>query len=158
MKEYMFSLIGASLIAGIVSLFLPEGSANSRVVKMLAALCVISALAVPLSGASCDGNVSGIFDSILESTSDLGAEDKYYGILTELGRDELEKKLTELICEKFSVDENNISVSVEALADGGEFSVRRVAIGLRGVAVFCDPYDIEEFVTSLVGVDCDTYY
>ena len=158
MKEYIFSLIGASLIAGIVSLFLPEGSSNSKAVKMLAALCVISVLAAPLSGASCDGDLSGIFDPILESTPQLGAEDEYYGILTELGQKELEKKLTELICENFSIDENNISVSVEALADGGEFSVRRVAIGLHGAAVFCNPYDIEEFVTSLVGVDCDTYY
>ncbi len=158
MKEYIFSVIGAALVAGVVSLLLPEGSGNSRVVRMLAALCVLCALAAPLSGKACDGDLTGIFEDILNTVPEDGAEDKYYEILTGIGRAELEKKLSELICREFSANESDITVTVEAVEADGVFAVRRVRVGLRAAAIFLDPYELEDFVEGLVGADCDTYY
>ncbi len=158
MKEYIFTLIGAALISSVVGLLLPEGAAGSKYVKLVAALCVLGALAAPIADISCE-DMSGIFDPIIDGADEKNdAEDRYFGTLTELGAEELKKRLTELLCEKFSIDPADIEVGVEAEERDGSFAVTRVTVGLFRAAILRDPYKIEEYVQSLVDADCDVYY
>ncbi len=147
------------MISAVIMLFLPDGSESSKYVKLLASLSVLCAIAAPLGSFSLGNGAEGIFDQLLEGVGDdHGAEEKYYGVLVGIGSEELEKKLCELVCDKFLIEKENIKIDVEASEKEGVFCVDRVTVGLSGAAVFKDPYDIEEYIGSLVGCDCDTYY
>ena len=159
MREYIFSIIGASVITAVITLFLPEGGDVSKHVKLLASLAVLCMIAAPVTELSGLWDIGGFFDSLTNvETGDSEAENKYYDVLTEMGSAELEKKLSELVCEKFSIDTKDIKIDVEASEREGVFCVDRVAVGLFGAAVLKSPYEIEEYISSLVGCDCDTYY
>lgn len=157
MKEYIFSLIGASIICALIGLFLPP-SGVSKYVRLLCSFCVLCVIAAPISGVFCGGIEDIFYIPIYENDAQKDAQDKYYHVLTELSERELCLRLTELICKEFSISAENIEVSAEAVERDGVFSAERICVGLFGAAVLADPYDIEAFVESLVGCDCDVYY
>ena len=156
MREYIFSIIGASLIAAVITLFLPEGREISKYVKLLVSLAVICVIANPFGNSSGKLEISEFFSSLIPEQS-VGGEEKYYGVLTDIGERELEKKLQTLICEKFSISADDIEITVEAHEENGVLTLDRVAVGLYRAAVLKNPYEIEEYVSELVGCDCETY-
>ena len=79
-------------------------------------------------------------------------------MLTDICERELEKRLEDLICEKFSIGADDIEITVEAHEENGTLTLDRVAVGLYRAAVLKDPYEIEEYVSELVGCACETYY
>ncbi|MBQ8388023.1 MAG: hypothetical protein IJX46_03775 [Clostridia bacterium] len=158
MKEYLFSVLGASLATVAVIHLLPDGAKSTKQLKLLVSLALLCTVAAPLSGLTVDG-VSDFFSSITESGRvDTDAEEKYYSALTELSSAELESLLRTRISSELSLNAHDLTVTVEAEERDGVFYPTRVAVGLSGAAIFADPYEIEELVESLVGCDCDTYY
>ena len=158
MKEYLFSVLGASLAAVAVIHLLPDGAKSAKQLRLLVSLALLCTVAAPLSSLTVDG-VSDFFSSITESGRvDTGAEEKYYSALTELSSAELESLLRTRISSELSLNAHDLTVTVEAEERDGVFCPTRVAVGLSGAAIFADPYEIEELVESLVGCDCDTYY
>ena len=158
MREYIFSIIGASLIAAVITLFLPEGKDISKYVKLLVSLAVICVIVNPFENASGGLTISEWFSALIPNVEESAAQDKYYGVLTDIGERELEKRLEDLICEKFSIGADDIEITVEAHEENGTLTLDRVAVGLYRAAVLKDPYEIEEYVSELVGCACETYY
>jgi hypothetical protein len=157
-REYIFSVIGAALIVTAVSLFLPEGGI-SKYVRLLASFCALCTIVSPAFGLASGLDIFSLVDLITEDDSAmLDAEKKYYDILTELQKEELEIALSELVCEKFGIKKDDIKINVDAREKDGVFCAERVRVGLFFGAVIKNPYDIENYVESLVGCDCDTYY
>ena len=151
-------MIGAAVVIAAVTLFLPDGEL-SKFVRLLSSLALLCTIALPAVDFFRPDNIDELFGSLTEGIEDdLGAEDKYYDILTELGCDELEARLTELVCEKFGIAEGDIEIGIEAEESDGSFCPRRVTVGLFGAAVLKDPYEIEEFIEPLLACDCDVYY
>lgn len=157
MREYIFSIIGASVIAAVVTLFLPEGKEISKYVKLLVSLAVICVIVNPFGNSAGRLEISEWFSSLIPEQSEDG-EEKYYGVLTEIGERELEKKLCALVCEKFSIAEGDIEITAEAHEENGVLTLDRIAVGLYRAAVLKDPYEIEAYVSELVGCACETYY
>lgn len=157
MREYLFSVIGASFAASLILLVLPDKAKGKKGVCAIISLSVICAVASPISGLSLDG-LGDIISSVTDGADASDAEDIYYTQLIKLGCKELEGLLTERITNAFSLSPEDVDVTVEAEEREGQFVPVRVAVGLRGMAIFADPYDLEDFVSSLVGCDCDTYY
>ena len=158
MREYIFTVLGAALVAGAVMLILPQNAKCARQVKLIVSLCVTCAVSAPLA-ALAGADVTDFLGSLtFGAYGESGAEEIYYGVLTELGASELEELLTARICENFGLRQVDLNVTVEACGDGGSFRPTRVAVGLSGAAVLTDPYEIEEYVTSLVGCTCETYW
>lgn len=157
MREYLFSVMGAAFVSSLILLILPDSAKGKKQVGTIISLAIICTVASPLSGLSFDG-LGEIFSSVNDGAGATDAEDIYYGQLTELGCRELERLLGERISDAFSLSPGEFSVTVEAQEKEGQFVPTRVAVGLYGMAVFADPYAIEDFVSSLAGCDCDTYY
>lgn len=158
MKEYLFSVLGASLVAVAVIHILPDGAKSAKQLRLLVSLALVCAVAAPISGLTVDG-ISEFFSSVTESGRvNVDAEEKYYSSLTEMSAAELELLLQARISSELSLNARDLAVTVEAEEREGVFCPTRVAVGLSGAAVFADPYAIEELVESLVDCDCDTYY
>lgn len=158
MKEYLFSVLGASLAAVAVIHLLPEGAKSTKQLRLLVSLTLLCTVAAPLGDFTVDG-VAEFFSSVTESGRiDTDAEEKYYAALTEMSAAELESVLRSRISSELALSERDLTVTVEAEERDGVFCPTRVAVGLSGTAVFADPYAIEELVESLVGCHCDTYY
>lgn len=158
MKEYLFSVLGASLVAVAVIHILPDGAKSAKQLRLLVSLALLCTVAAPISGLTVDG-VAEFFSSVTESGRvNVGAEEKYYSALTKTSATELESLLQSRISSELSLSKEDLAVTVEAEERDGVFCPTRVAVGLSGAAIFADPYAIEELVESLVGCDCDTYY
>ena len=127
--------------------------------KLLVSLAVICVIVNPFGNLSGKVEISDFFSSLIpENGAGSGAEEKYYGVLTDIGERELEKRLHDLLCEKFSLNGDDIEITVEAHEENGTLTLDRVAVGLYRAAAFKDPYEIEEYVSELVGCACETYY
>lgn len=158
MKEYIFSVLGASLAAAAVIRLLPDNAKSAKQLRLLASLAIVCTVAAPLGGLTVDG-VADFFSSITESVrTETDAEEKYYAALIKMSTAELESVLRARISSELSLSEDDLTVTVEAEEREGVFYPTRVAVGLSGAAVLANPYRIEELVESLVGCDCDTYY
>ena len=157
MREYLFSVIGASFAASLIMLILPDRAKGKKQLGVIISLSLICTVTSPLAGLSLDG-LGDIISSLTDGADVSDAEGIYYAQLTKLGCEELEGLLTERISNAFSLSPDHIDVTVEAEEREGQFVPVRVAVGLYGMAIFTDPYALEDFVSSLVGCDCDTYY
>ena len=82
MREYIFSIIGAALIAAVITLFLPDGKDISKYVKLLVSLAVICVIVNPFGNLSGKVELSDFFSSLIPENAMGGAEEKYYGVLT----------------------------------------------------------------------------
>ena len=82
MTEYIFSIIGASVICAVIILFLPDGEL-SKYVRLLASLALLCTIALPAMDFFRADSLNGFFDSLTEGVENSSlAEEKYYGVLT----------------------------------------------------------------------------
>jgi len=153
MGEYLISVIGASLIGGVITAALPDsggGGALKKYVGFIASLCVLCIIIAPATkvldavseffGGGIDGRIEEYEQSY---------EEEYNGYLASYGRENAEEGIRELICEEFSIDPEDCHVSAEVSENDGKLQLDRIRVILSGSAIFKNPYEIEEYLTDI---------
>lgn len=157
MKAYILSLLAASLVAAIVGILSPsgEGGGIAKHLRLVCALFLLCALLSPLPSVLellkdlSDGNLS--FPGI-ETDMEEDYRDRLEGALDESARTYVQQMLTESIEEKFSISRGEVKLQIQ-WDDKGERPTR-VTVLLSGGAIWKNPHEISNFVSTLLKCEC----
>lgn len=158
MGEYLISVIGASLVGGVITAALPDsggGGALKKYVGFIASLCVLCIIIAP-AVRTLDA-VSEFFGGGLDGwlcEYEQSYEDEYYGYLVSYGRENAEDGVRELICREFSIDSEDCHVSTDVSESNGVLRLDRIRVMLSGSAIFKNPYEIEKYLTEIFECEC----
>lgn len=169
MKNYLISVVTVALCSSLAGYMAVERESGGigKDMRMLGAICIILSIILPLSPILSDiGNISDKLESMLEilrfGNAEIGGSEEskeYEKIfnfqLIKSSVTEVQNSLKDLISQKFSIDKDNCHVEI-VLGDGedGEIFMKNVIITLKGQAVWKDPYEIEEYIKSIVKCNC----
>ena len=155
MKNYVISAVYVAVFAGIVLLLAPKGKGGSmeRHIKLLVSLAFISVMIQP--AVSFFKSIE-IPDFNIETVS-YAYEEKLYENLLTLEKSELEKGLKTLISQSFSINEENVDVTVTVILEEDHPKTEKVFVRLSGAAIFCNTNDIEDYVSGLLNCQCTCF-
>lgn len=156
MKSYLYALLLVSLATAIAGILSPEGEKGGilKQVRLLSALLLISVLILPIK--------SGI--SYLSSLQSGETPLPNWADAPENGKEELQERLDLVSKEYFATAlaerlEREFSIAageVRCIVRWDVDSPSLVTVVLSGKAIWKDPEVIENFVSSLLGCDCQT--
>lgn len=157
MREYLMSLIMAALIVGLIGVLVPEGDGGGlrRYVTFVGCLCVLILLISPITrvlgfvGELSDGGFDISFDKQRDEY-----DERFKQYIMSLGEESITAELTDIICEKFDISEQECHVKVDTYDAQGQMAIGCVTVILSGKAIFRDPYEIEQYITDLLGCEC----
>ena len=160
MKEFVFTLLGVSLISGFASMLSPEGKGGGlrSYLGFACALCTLSIAAGPILSfvsALADGkmieNISGepiVYDYEMIFDETISGE----------GERSIEEGLLSLLRSEFEIEEENIDVDVRLCEKDSGLEAELVTVSLSGGAVFIDAHKIVERVEKLLSCECRVVY
>ena len=144
-------------------MLVPESSGDRLrgQIKLVTALCVLCIAIAPLAGILKD--IGGAnFDFLSKYTDRESLEMQYNDILKEsLGRytaQDVAKRSEELVCEKFGLDEEDLSIRASVSELDGKLSVDSATVMLYSGAIMTDPREIAEYLESLLECECEIVY
>lgn len=155
MGQYIFGIIGAAAVIGVMESVLPKGGKTKQYMKLITSLCLLCLVIKPV-GAFLDalpGHLSKGLGSLSESTA---VRSEYEAILEGEITDTVRKQLCDAIeselADRFSV--SNCEVGAALVRRDGVLTVTRVVITLMGKDIFKDPYAIEAYFGELLNCEC----
>ena len=160
MKDYLFSILAASLVVSLIGILSPGGKGNGigKHLKLLTALFLIAVLISPIRAgmeriiAFTNGELS--FPGLEQPAPPDYREDMDQA-LQSASKLYVNQLLTQTLQREFSVTEGEIRCHI--LWDdtkAGELTPIRVTVVLSGKAIWKDPAPIKELVTTLFGCEC----
>ena len=157
--EYVYSLVLASAVAGVLSLVAPYGGkAVGKVIKYPVALAVILAVLAPLSGIlskTNDIDASGITEKLTASDLSFSEERSTLDYVIERGRESAEEKLRSMVSSRFSLSSEDISVSL-VLSEELELESVSAVLGFGAFGVPRD--EVEEYLGDICGCSISVTY
>lgn len=157
MREYLLSVVAAAIAVGAVTALVPEGEGGGlrRHVSFVGALCVLAILISPvgelmsfLSDLSFHGfGVAG--DSTKSEYEEIHAEYLQYA-----SAENLSDSVAEVLCDRFGIPSEQCRVRVRVGSRDGRAVAEQVTVILSGGALLRDPYEIEGFISDLLGCEC----
>lgn len=159
MKVYILSVVTVSIVASALVLLAPEGKGGSvsKHLRLLTSLCILAVISDPLisfSKSILSSSPKDMTHLLTDGLDQIDSEAVFFESISEFSASQLNERLKALICERFSVDSDDIFItsSYTATDEGVLFS--SVTVKLSGIAIFKNPRDIESFVTALTGLPC----
>ena len=153
MKEYLLSLLAASLCAALVGILAPSNF--QKYVRFISSLFLICVLVAPLPRVLSSINApDGLPDLIGSSSASSDYKDRMEEALEQASGTYFAEMLTQLIEERFSISEGTVRCSVKWRDGGDRLTPERVTVILSGSAIWKNPSEIESFVGSLLGCEC----
>lgn len=161
MKNYLLTLIAASLVAVLVGILSPDGERGgiAKHMKLLTSLFLVCVLINPLQS-----GIVGLQKLMrgelslpaLDGTEQEDYLDEMEGALNGASVNYFCDMLTETIEGQFAIEKGSVRCLVQWEQTDGTLTPTRVTVVLSGKAVWKDPHAIEAFVTELLGCDCTT--
>ena len=159
MKSYVISVALTAIAATLAIHISPhgKGSAFLPYIRLVSSLVLISVVILPLSKLrSCEvENAVGDFLDSLPLPEYEFYESEMLISLSAMSATQLESALKAVICEKYGIESDDISVFAEYTVNSERTEYSRVLVLLSGKAIFKNAGDIEDFVKELCGVKCD---
>lgn len=157
MKEYVMTLVGVSLITGIVGMLCPK--IHQKYLRLLCGFCVIAAMVAPLPSylAEADASLLGIYDEN-GNEKETVYEEIYQETLLNADADRIEYYVKTLLISEFSVESDRISVSVELSQEENTVAIKNIMVALSGSAVLEDPHQITYYLESMLHCPCEIVY
>lgn len=156
MREYLMSVIGAALIAGVISTIVPAGNGEGlkKYVNLIGALCVLCVLLAPVGGVLeyIGGAAEQNFEGWLEGGGDY--DRRYRELLLSVGKENIESGIKALLGERFGIPEGECRVTASVREKDGELELLGIEITLSGRSVLKDPYAIEKYISDLLDCGC----
>lgn len=145
MSGYALGVFVICLIGGVVTL-LSHGSGRAE--RMVVGIVTLYIIIAPLAEGLSDFDAERWFDSLRGEGVDISTE--YEGVLEDAFADGVARAVSE----KFSLDKDNIRVSLSGF-DSGSLRAERIRISLSGTAALADYKAVEKYVNSLDLGECD---
>lgn len=157
MREYLMTLIGVSLFCGVVGMLSPEGNIK-KYVRLLSALCVLSAIVGPLLSLGSEGVLSleELVGEVEETEVDY--EEIYNQALIMGGERQAADAIWSDLVQTFSIPGEALEVSVKFLAETEENTVMDVTLVLRDEAIFADPHRMIQYLEEQTACRCTVIY
>ncbi|MBE6577515.1 MAG: hypothetical protein E7653_05200 [Ruminococcaceae bacterium] len=154
MKEYILTLFCVCCVAAVIRTACPE-NATKKYIEMLCAVCVISAISLPIFGAFADFDG---FDSVFVESgeSDDNYDEIYKSYLNDKGVDSAESVISDTLCEQLGVDGGAIRIVLHIDEESSKVLSATAIIG--NGAVDTDPALISSHIKNTLGVECDIVY
>lgn len=155
MREYLLNVIGAALIVGVIGILVPADGLKKYVV-FIGSLCILGILLSPLNALSDflgelgTDRLYGIADSLYDEKK---YDEKYREYMSGIGCEAVADEICRLLCENFSISDSECHVGVTFSGEGEEVALGRVTVILSGRSVFRDPYEIEDYLSRLLGCE-----
>ena len=155
MGQYVYGIIGAAAVIGILESILPKGGRTRQYIRMITALCLLCIVIKPV-GSFLETLPSLLQDGMESLGEGLAARDEYEAILEGqiegVVRDELCAAICDELSDHFSI--RNCEVGASLVRTDGALSVGRVVITLLGKDIFKNPYEIEKYFGDLLDCEC----
>ena len=157
MKDYFFTLIGASLCVMLISLLAPPGG-SSKYVRLLTSLFLICVIVSPVGG--WIENIRDIANGKLPppewgASDGEDAEEELQNTLNSASKDYFLQSLTQMLEAEFSISAGEIHCNaVWREAEDGQLLPKEIHVLLSGAAIWKDPKKIESYIYELLGCSC----
>lgn len=157
MKDYFFTLIGASLCVMLVSLLSPPGG-SAKYVRLLTALFLICVIVSPVGG--WIENIRDLANGDIPlpewgTTTDEDAKEELQNTLGSASKTYFLQSLTQMLESEFSISAGEIRCSaVWREAEDGQTVPAEIHVLLSGRAIWKDPKKIEAYIYELLGCAC----
>lgn len=149
MASYFETLLLVSAASAVLSLLIPKGKCGKGV-QFILSLSLLACLVFPLSDLSF-GDLSYKDDFFYE-------KEEGEKILEERLKGEVAKGIKASVCEKFSLKESEIEVTVKADIIDNTVFVRQLTLSLSGSARTCDLPSVRRYITDNTGAECEVVY
>lgn len=164
MKEYVFTIVGISLVCAFARMLSPENDekGTQQYIKLLCGFLLLCAVIEPIVAAmsSLRNTENNVFDDILnlEVLLEEDYEKIYNGTLITYSEESVSEGLKEMLMSELRLGAEDIDVYVELVEAKDKFIAQRAVIELRGEGIFADPRDIEKYVNGTLGCECEIIY
>ena len=157
LNGWLYSVFAISLAAGIADIFAPVG-ATKKYVKYVVSLVTLIVIITPAVRAF--SGIPQLLDG-LQSLADGGensvytaAYDNTANALIKAGKEGIESKLKQYICERFLLSENGVSVIIEIDAsDESDIKITEIEVRLSERSGIYDADRIAEYVKEITGCE-----
>ena len=157
MKEYIMTLLGASLIAGIVGVLCPKK--HKKYLRLVCGFCVIAAMVAPLPSYLEAFELSGLDEYWEEGNGEtMTYEEIYHQTLLHANTEEVERQIQTLLSTEFSIPIDTLAVSVELANGENTVALKNVTVAVSGIAILTDPREISGYVESVLHCPCEIIY
>ncbi len=149
MASYFETLLLVSAATAVLSLLAPRGK-SGKGVQLILSLALLSCLILPLGELSLDG---------LSVKGDLSyGKEEGEAVLEESLKRELENGIRAAVCERFSLKESEVGVSIRTDTVDNVILVRHLTLSLSGAASLCDLPSVVRYITDNTGAECEVVY
>ncbi len=158
MKNYLITIISASICVGIYNIISPQFHGiqkYSKMIGMLIVMCVMISPVKELLNTFDKNGFENIKDNILDSedTSKEEYNDIFKDYLNRFSVDEIKRKIKDILYQKFEIPEDECEISVFTKYDEG-LKISSIQILLSGKSIFKNPYTIEKHFGELLDCTC----
>ena len=156
MRDFWMTLVGVSLLSGVVGILVPKG--HKKYLRLLTGLCLLCVMADPLVALAEEG-ASALEQSLSDQEDLLSDYDEIYNkALQEADASYLASFIKIHLCQTIPIDQDDISVTAFLESDGEGSVLKRTTVILHAGAVAKDPHAIVEEVESLTRAPCVIVY
>ena len=161
MKNYLLTLIAASLVAVLIGILSPDGERGgiAKHMKLLTSLFLVCVLINPLQSGIVGLQKLMQGELSLPELDDTTQEDhlqQMEDVLNGASVNYFCDMLTETLEQNFSIENGSVRCRVEWEQTGETLTPTRVTVVLSDKAIWKDPREIEAFVSELLGCECVT--
>lgn len=160
-KEYLLSVIGASLLAALIGILSPKGEGDgiAKHMRLLTSLFLICVLISPIKTVTeaLSGWISGEVSFPWEGEElESDYREQMNEAIESASKEYFINTLTETLRTQFSMEAGSVRCQVKWENAGEELRPVRVTVILSGGAIWKNPELIEAFVEELLGCECIT--
>lgn len=161
MTAYLFSIIGASLVAALIGILSPEGEGGgiAKHLRLLTALFLLCTLIAPLKNAM--QMLAELADREwklpqTDSSDSADYHDRLEEALENASTSYFTQMLTQALENTFSIETGQVRCNIQWSQKDDQWKPNRVTVILSGAAIWKDPEKLESFVRELLGCECVT--
>ena len=157
MKEYVYALILVAVMAAVAEL-LTDGTGASGAVRLVAGVCVLTALIQPLSdgvrwlrGSAVEENWS---EWLSVPKADVDADAVFSEQLGTLSEQAVVNEAKRLMRENFGIPSDQCRVVADVSVLDGVTQIQRITVVLSGSSVLKNPRNVKAFMEQTFGGEC----
>jgi len=159
MKEFLHSIIIVAITISLFNQLLPVGRGFEKYARFVGMLVLATLVLSPVIN-MIKGFDEDFFIDIRDDIADIenGGNNEYSellnGYLTEYSTEQFKLGIKEILLNNYGIPEEECEILIDTKIDSGQLRVDKMQILLSGRSIFKNPYDIEHYITELVGCEC----
>lgn len=156
MKEYVFLLVGVSVISCVASMLSPD-SGIRRYVALVVCLCMLASTVRPLV-ALVDYVPTDVTEDILDASESVDYESVFKDTLISANEESFCRLLKAEMIRDLGMTEGELELHAEIYEENGEYKLGGLCVELYGLGFTRDPSTLRAYVRDLLGVECEIIY